>query len=249
MTVISAAAWSGLVVCLDSTGALATPSVGPVGTLYVDGVANGASVTVTGSNPYKWTVTLPTLTAGQVVSMYITATIATIATAAVVAEEVADTTYVSGVDTEVWSATTRTLTQAASSIAAIVTGTALTIHRGDTTTISLTALGDISTRTKLWFAVKDSTVDADASSILFVEETAGLTVVNGAAYTTVAHGAITVTDDVTGALSIVINAAVTAQLVPDMQYKWDIQMLTASGVTTLTQGDAMVTADITRTTA
>lgn len=89
--------WSGLVVTKDATGALATPSVGPAGVLYVDGTANGATVTVTGSNPYKWTVTLPSLTAGQCVSMYITATIATIATASVVAEDVADTVRLSDV--------------------------------------------------------------------------------------------------------------------------------------------------------
>ena len=89
--------WSGIFVSLDATGALATPTVGPAGTLYVDGVSNAASVTVTGSNPYKWTVTLPTLTAGQCVSMYITATIATIATASVVAEDVADTVRLSDV--------------------------------------------------------------------------------------------------------------------------------------------------------
>jgi hypothetical protein len=91
MTVKSGATWSGLIACKDGTGALSTPSVGPVGALYVDGVINGATVTITGSNPYKWTVTLPTLTAGQRVSMYITATIATIARADVVAEESADT--------------------------------------------------------------------------------------------------------------------------------------------------------------
>ena len=85
--------WSGVFVALDATGALSTPSVGPAGVLYVDGTANGAAVTVSGANPYKWTVTLPALTAGQCVSMYITATIAAIATASVVAEDVADTAY------------------------------------------------------------------------------------------------------------------------------------------------------------
>lgn len=88
-------AWTGTFVTLDASGALATPSVGPAGVLYVDGTANGASVTISGSNPYKFSVTLPALTAGQTVSMYVTATVATIATAAVVAEEIADTKRVS----------------------------------------------------------------------------------------------------------------------------------------------------------
>lgn len=104
MTVKSAQAWSGVVVTLDATGALAAASTGPVGVLYVDGTANGATVTITGANPYKWTVTLPTLTVGQCVSMYITATVDSIATAAVVAEDVADTRVASDLATTLGAA-------------------------------------------------------------------------------------------------------------------------------------------------
>ena len=89
----SGAAWAGSFVTLDATGALAAGS--PSGVLYVDGVANGATVTITGSNPYKFSVTLPSLTAGQRVDMYITATIDTIATAGFVAGEQADTSLLS----------------------------------------------------------------------------------------------------------------------------------------------------------
>jgi len=95
MTVKTGSAWAGTFVTLDATGALATPSSGPAGVLYVDGTANAATVTITGSNPYKWAVTLPSLTAGQRVDMYITATIATIATAGIVASAQADTTLLS----------------------------------------------------------------------------------------------------------------------------------------------------------
>ena len=90
--------WAGLIVCKDDTGALSTPSVGPVGALYVNGTVNAASVTISGSNPYKWTVTLPALTAGDLVSMYVTATIDSVATAEVVAEDVADTYRTSDIE-------------------------------------------------------------------------------------------------------------------------------------------------------
>jgi len=95
MTVKTGTAWAGTFTTLDATGALATPSTGPAGVLYVDGVANAAEVTITGSNPYKFAVTLPSLTAGQRVDMYITATIDTIATAGIVASEQADTSILS----------------------------------------------------------------------------------------------------------------------------------------------------------
>ena len=124
--------WAGLFYTRDATGALATPSAGPTGKLYVDGVANSATVTITGSNPYKFSVTLPSLTAGQHVDMYITATISSIATAGIVASAQADTTLlsdgvavaslandsitadalkadVSGIPAAVWGYATRTL--------------------------------------------------------------------------------------------------------------------------------------------
>jgi len=100
MIVKSGSVWNGLFVTVDATGALATPSAGPTGKLYVDGVANSATVTITGSNPYKFSVTLPSLTAGQHVDMYITATISSIATAGVVASAQADTVLTSDVKTE-----------------------------------------------------------------------------------------------------------------------------------------------------
>lgn len=100
MTVKTGSAWAGTFVTLDATGALATPSSGPAGVLYVDGTANAATVTITGSNPYKWAVTLPSLTAGQRVDMYITATIATIATAGIVASAQADTSLLSDIKTD-----------------------------------------------------------------------------------------------------------------------------------------------------
>lgn len=98
MTVKSGAAWASGFVTRDSTGALSAATVGPAGVLYVDGTATGTAVTITGANPYKWACTLPALTAGQTVAIYITATVATIATAAFVAEDVADTYLVSDIE-------------------------------------------------------------------------------------------------------------------------------------------------------
>lgn len=95
MTLLQGQLWCGTFVTLDTTGALAAATVGPVGAVYLDGVANAAAVTISGANPYKFSVTTPAATAGQTYSMYITATVGGIATAAVVAEDVADTKRIS----------------------------------------------------------------------------------------------------------------------------------------------------------
>lgn len=95
----SAQAWAGLFVTRDGNGSLSAATTGPVGALYVNGTSDAASVTITGTNPYKFAVTLPTLTAGDSVSMYITATVAGVATASVVAEATGDTARVSDLPT------------------------------------------------------------------------------------------------------------------------------------------------------
>jgi len=80
-----------------STGAATNGDALPTGTLYVNGTANGAAVTVTNitTGLYKVAVTLPSLTAGDVVSLRVAATVGSIAAEAVVWQEVADTERVS----------------------------------------------------------------------------------------------------------------------------------------------------------
>lgn len=249
MTVMTGQNWAGVFVLLDATGALATPSMGPAGVLYVDGVANAANVTITGANPYKWEVPLPALTSGQRVEMYITATISGIATAMVVAGEQADTSLNSDAGANVWAYSSRTLTQTAAQVASVMSGSTITCQRGDTLSISLTGLGDITARSKLWFTVKENKAHTDAQAVLLLEKTAGLTVVNGATYATATDGSITISDEATGDITITIKPAVTDDL-PVMTGYYDIQMLTSGGVvSTLTSGTFTVVADVTRAVA
>ena len=65
----------------------------PTGILYVDGTADGASVTVTNKDvgAYSFSVTLPALTAGQIVGLRISAVVAGVAGTAIVWQDSADT--------------------------------------------------------------------------------------------------------------------------------------------------------------
>jgi hypothetical protein len=150
------------------------------------------------------------------------------------------------VKNNVWSESTRTLTQSAASVAAAVAGATLTIKRGDSLSASLTGLGDISAASKLWFTVKDNLADVDSASIIQIDDATGLLYLNGAAGTA-ANGSITVDDAVAGDITIALDEAETDDLVATNGLYYDVQMLDASGdVTTLTEGPCNITGDVTR---
>ena len=65
--------------------------------------------------------------------------------------------------------------------------TSYTFHQAVPSTLS----ADLSTATKIWCVIK-TRGDDDANGLIFIEKTAGLTVVNRAAYATVANGSLTV---------------------------------------------------------
>jgi len=81
----------------------------------------------------------------------------------------------------------------ATTAASVSTGAlAVRTHHSLSQAISSTYAGNLSAATKLWLAVKAEKDDTDAQAVIFIEKTAGLTVLAGAAYTTVAHGSLTV---------------------------------------------------------
>jgi hypothetical protein len=155
---------------------------------------------------------------------------------------------IAAVDSDVWAYATRTLTQSAASVTAAVSGSTITIHRGDSLSASLTGLGNISDRSKLWFTVKDDKGDPDIRSIIQIEESAGLQYLNaGDASARSANGSITVDDEISGDITIVLEKSETDDLSVQSNIYYDVQVLTEAGiVTTLTSGTCNVTADVTR---
>lgn len=149
---------------------------------------------------------------------------------------------------DVWAYTTRTLTQSAASVISAVSGSDIAILRGDTLNLSLTGLGDISARSKLWFTVKRGFNQADADSLIQIEEAAGLVYLNGAdASARSGNGSITVDDEDSGDITVALDEVETDDLAPNTGLYYDVQMLNISGaVITLSSGRARITADVTR---
>ena len=129
-------------------------------------------------------------------------------------------------------------------------GDAITIRRGDTLTLSIENLGDISTRTDIWFTVKEDLDDADTAAWIQISETVGLEYINGVAATVAGNGSITVTDAVAGDITIVLAAVESAKLQTCGKLFYDIQVLFADGtVSTLVANRAMIVRDTTRVTS
>jgi len=145
----------------------------------------------------------------------------------------------------------RSYASASSAISTALEGGVITILRGDSLSVSITDLGDISGRSKLWFTVKTSRAHTDAQSIIQIEETDGLKYLNATdASARAANGDITVDDAVAGDITITLDEVETDDLVPNERLYYDVQMLTAAGaVTTLALDMARVTADVSRVVA
>jgi hypothetical protein len=147
---------------------------------------------------------------------------------------------------QVWSHATRTLTQSALQIAAIVSGSGLTVHRGDTLVINLTGLGNLAGRTSLWFTAKQRAAQGDAEAQVQIEETGGLLVLAGSVPTEEETATLVITDETAGNVTIAISAAASRKLSPTTTGVWDVQVRTGDTVSTLSHGSLKIVADVTQ---
>jgi hypothetical protein len=151
---------------------------------------------------------------------------------------------------DVWAASTRTVTQTAIQTSEALDGDDIYIHRGDTNIIPFSNLGNIVGRAKLWFTVKSNKKsDDDDESIIQIEETAGLLYLNGADAGEAGNGSITVTDEVAGSGYVTLDEVESDDLNIKTGLYYDIQVLNSGVVSTLIDGEAAVTADVTRAVA
>jgi hypothetical protein len=164
-----------------------------------------------------------------------------------ISSRLADEDYTAGTGgataAEIWSNPERTLTQPAAQVAAIVAGADLTIKRTTAAVIALTGLGSLEDRTQLWFSIKRKASDADSEAMIHLTEADGLVYLDGAAAPE-NTSSLVVTNELTGALSISLDAAATRALGAG-KYAYDIKALFPTGPRVLTEGTLAVTPAVT----
>jgi hypothetical protein len=131
-----------------------------------------------------------------------------------------------------------------------VNGTTITIWRGDTFSGALTNIGALTDYVSIDFTVKEAYSKTDDEATIRIRKNAsgtsdGLMRLNGAAATSSALGSIAIDDLASGDITITLDETATDDLSTGT-YVYDAQMISASGVKTLTYGKLIVTADVTR---
>jgi len=146
----------------------------------------------------------------------------------------------------VWSCATRTLTTNQVLFKGVKSGANLQLVRGDTLSLALTGLGDLTTATELWFTVKQALGDADTAAEIQITLTGGLTAIAGGVATVPLNGSIAITDLLRGNITITLAAVEMAKLDIDFVGYWDLQKAVGPVITTLTRGNAQVLGDTSR---
>lgn len=125
----------------------------------------------------------------------------------------------------------------------------MNVYQYNTWQFSLTGLGNIAARTKLWFTAKENVERADASAqtIVQLEESAGLLYIGGEAASNPALGSITVTDAAAGDITIWVDESVTG--IPAMDGRYDVKVLQGGDTEILTISVFEVLEAVTRTVA
>ena len=135
-------------------------------------------------------------------------------------------------------------------VVSAVEGSTITILRGDTfNPPPLTNLGTLTGYVSIDFTVKSDKLQTDDEATIRIRKNAsgvgdGLLRLNGAAPTT-ETGSITINDEATGDIAITLDETATKELSTG-SYSYDVQLITATAVKTLTAGKLIVTSDVTR---
>jgi hypothetical protein len=138
----------------------------------------------------------------------------------------------------IWEYASRTLTMSLASVLAMVSGTTITVYRGDTMACSLTVT--IGAATKVWFTVKQAFTQSDADATIQITNPGGLVRLN-AAPTTAGWGSLVVAAN---AITINVSQSAMQSLVPGSYY-YDVKSLVGGVLTTKAAGLFIVLGDVT----
>ncbi len=124
---------------------------------------------------------------------------------------------------EVWEYATRSLTQSAAQVAAIVEGDEITITNSATITIALTGLGSLTGATQIWFCAKRNKDADDESARFHVALDGGLLRTNGSAGVA-GDGTLVVNNATTGNITVTVKPASAKLIAGGTGMHWGVKV-------------------------
>jgi len=144
---------------------------------------------------------------------------------------------------------TATVAISATEAAAVASGLlALRSYNTFAQSVTSTSEDDLSSATLVWLAIKRNAAQADADSLIFIEETAGLTVLDGAAYATPLNGSLTVSGSA-GDWTVTLKVAAAAMAAIGLRvgsYDAEIKYKLVNDVKVLWSGAAILNDGVVR---
>lgn len=135
-------------------------------------------------------------------------------------------------------------------VVSAVSGGVINAYRGSTWSFNL-VIGNISGFSKLWFTVKNGINDSDAQSVVQIEQSAGLLVLNGSSTVTTGDGSITVNNATTGSITITLKPSSSSHIAIATGINYDVKVLVGAVVSIMADGRGKmnVLGDVTRKTS
>lgn len=149
-----------------------------------------------------------------------------------------DSDYAHGITGEnlnaaaVWSYGTRVLTVPSAIVNESAIGNQVSVYRGTKWEIAFSTSLDLSGYTDFWFTIKVNTSDLDSRALVHISQSVGLEVINKGVAATAANGSI-VDTDAGGVVTVSLEEAETALLLPGRRYNYDLKGLNGSGDTVM----------------
>jgi hypothetical protein len=147
----------------------------------------------------------------------------------------------------VWEYESRTITQSAVELAAIVAGTDINIYNDTSVSIPITGLGVLTGWTEIIFTVKYNATVVDASSVIQITKNHGLLRLYGVTTPTAGDGVLTINSESAGNITLTLAPASSA-ILPSTTTAlyYDVKLITASAATILTSGRMNILQSVTR---
>lgn len=121
----------------------------------------------------------------------------------------------------------------------------LYIYKGVTNKISIVGAGNLGGSSNIVFTVKNKHTDSDAQSILRIEFLNGLTILNGGQYPIGTDASISILDEASGDIEIILNSTPSLNLIPSQKRLYDIKARVGNDVKLVSRGKIDILPDVT----